>query len=307
MNEFDVKTDVLDTYGLQMTASSRSMNTMRYEMSQIRYSLFGLTMIPVRAYMLKKGVEMFNESRRLNNFGNTLIDISKKYLYAENQILTFSGALSNPAFDRNGQYGGHQGSPMNHWEDMAAIVRRYYPNYSDRQIQDLLSRLNGEGCGYVAMINTLFLRFKGREDEFERIFGFPMYVNGELNYDALVTDFYCAEDDPNSSGTDRADRERMFEEYCNERGIPVNVHNVEVTPENYNELVQNGEIVVRIRPLLMRDANGNLNGRNGGHAMTVTGVAEDGRLIVSSWGETYYIEPNWSDFEYIEFQQVTYQ
>lgn len=29
----------------------------------------------------------------------------------------------------------------------------------------------------------------------------------------------------------------------------------------------------------------------GGHAMSVTGVTSDGRMIVSSWGEKYYIAP----------------
>ena len=28
------------------------------------------------------------------------------------------------------------------------------------------------------------------------------------------------------------------------------------------------------------------------HFMTITGVTEDGRYIVSSWGEKYYIKPN---------------
>ena len=31
---------------------------------------------------------------------------------------------------------------------------------------------------------------------------------------------------------------------------------------------------------------------DGGHAMTVTGVTDDGKLIVSSWGNQYYIDPD---------------
>ena len=30
----------------------------------------------------------------------------------------------------------------------------------------------------------------------------------------------------------------------------------------------------------------------GGHAITVTGVTDDGKWIVSSWGKKYYIDPN---------------
>jgi len=33
----------------------------------------------------------------------------------------------------------------------------------------------------------------------------------------------------------------------------------------------------------------------GGHYVTITGVADDGRYIVSSWGEKYYIDPNQAD------------
>ena len=42
----------------------------------------------------------------------------------------------------------------------------------------------------------------------------------------------------------------------------------------------------------MYDENGNRYYIDGGHAITVTGITEDGRYIVSSWGEKYYINPS---------------
>lgn len=39
--------------------------------------------------------------------------------------------------------------------------------------------------------------------------------------------------------------------------------------------------------------------------MTVTGVTEDGRFIVSSWGKRYYIDPD-TDYNRLQFQQVRY-
>ncbi len=309
MNEFDVRTDVLMNYSSEFRTMSRRINNLRFELSSARSRLFGVSMLPVKAYLLLKNYELLSESRKLTNNGTTLQDIATKYISAENHILQFEGELSNPAFDDEGQYGGYQGSPRKNWREMAEIVRRYYPNMSDRQVRKLLSRLDSEGCGYVAMINTLFLRFKGREDEFERTFGFPMYVNGELNYDALVTDFYCAQDDPHSTGTLYDSREEMFEAYCRDHNIGVNVHNVQVTAENFNELRQNGEIVVGLRPLIMYDANGNrVVDVDSGHAMTVTGVSDDGRLIVSSWGRTYYLDRDLSVYSHhCDFQQVTYR
>jgi len=40
--------------------------------------------------------------------------------------------------------------------------------------------------------------------------------------------------------------------------------------------------------------------------MTVTGITDDGRYIVSSWGKVYYLDPstgtNWLDFEVIDYE-----
>ena len=66
-----------------------------------------------------------------------------------------------------------------------------YENLTDEQIQKLLEDYTGGGCGWVADANTLYAEFEGREDEFEKIFGFPMYdKNGEYNYDMLAIDYY---------------------------------------------------------------------------------------------------------------------
>lgn len=81
---------------------------------------------------------------------------------------------------------------------MADIVRKYYPGFSEDEVKDYLTKLQLEGCGYVTMINTIFNQFVGKEEEFEKTFGFSIYdENGELNYDAMVTDFYSAIDNHN--------------------------------------------------------------------------------------------------------------
>ena len=41
----------------------------------------------------------------------------------------------------------------------------------------------------------------------------------------------------------------------------------------------------------MRDDSGNVSTLGGGHFVTITGITDDGRYIVSSWGEKYYINP----------------
>ncbi len=118
---------------------------------------------------------------------------------------------SSKVFDDKGGYGGDQGDlNKNHrgvnifgWvigEDEAVydLVRSQpgYENYTDGQIADLLKKMNSEGCGYIAIINSLFVQYESDPDLFERRFGFPMYdENGEFNFNRLFIDFYCATDD----------------------------------------------------------------------------------------------------------------
>lgn len=67
-----------------------------------------------------------------------------------------------------------------------------YENYTDYQIHQMLSRLDEGGCTYASASNVIFNSFKGREAEFEKTFGFPMYKdNGQPNYNALLVDYYC--------------------------------------------------------------------------------------------------------------------
>lgn len=214
--------------------------------------------------------------------------------------------------------------------DLADIVRKYYPDFSDEEIEKYLEKLESEGCGYIALTNTLFKQYVGREDEFEKTFGFPMYdKNGDLNYDALVTDFYSSTDNHNEksflwwkwddvdesedksdiqgSGTTREKREYRWEKYLKEHNVDVDVKNVDITIDNYNKVSSKGDIVVGVSPVILYDCDGNeVYNEEGGHAMTVTGVTDDGMYKVSSWGKEYYIKPDDSVYNRMQFQQIMY-
>ena len=41
-------------------------------------------------------------------------------------------------------------------------------DYTDDQIKELFSKINSEGCGYVAMVNAIFVQYHGDADAFER-------------------------------------------------------------------------------------------------------------------------------------------
>ena len=309
MSEFEINTDVINGAAEGFNGDYRDLNNANFQILCVRCRLFGATMIPIRAHLAKLETQLLLRSRRVYRMSKKLSEISRRYENADGNAAQHTSTVSSPAFDDDGQYGGRQASPSEHWQDVADIVRKYHPDWSIKQIRKYLETLNSEGCGYVAMINTIFLYYNGREEEFEKTFGFPMYKDGDLNYDAMVTDFYCAKDDPNHSGTGWASRERMWESYCKEHGIDADVHNVNVTAKNFNEVSKNGQIVVGLSPVILYDKNGNcvFNDPDSGHAMTVTGVSEDGRLIVSSWGETYYLDKDLSVYtDHIDFQQVHY-
>lgn len=245
-----------------------------------------------------------------------LEEAAARYTELEERLKVPKTGEENPAYDEDGRYGGSQTAPLavfleekdETYQELCEIIRSHYPQYSDRQMEKLVRDLELEGCGYVALANTLFGQYVGREEQFAEIFGFPMYSSsGELNTDLLVMDLYCSEDDPEKTGTTREEREEIWETYLKKHGVPVDVRTVEVTADSYEELSWEGELIVGISPCVLFDSGGNkVLEAEGGHAVTVTGVTEDGMFRVSSWGMEYYIRPEDPVYERIQFQQVCY-
>lgn len=83
------------------------------------------------------------------------------------------------------------------------IIKKYYPKASMEDKELLLARVTESGCGYTAAVNVLMDSYRGREEEFERNFGYPMYKidhkTGSIkyNYEYLILEnflFVNAED-----------------------------------------------------------------------------------------------------------------
>ena len=57
--------------------------------------------------------------------------------------------------------------------------------------------------------------------------------------------------------------------------------------------LDNGKVtsVLILEGTEMYTDSGSTTTLDGGHYVTITGIADDGRYIVSSWGEKYYIDP----------------
>lgn len=84
------------------------------------------------------------------------------------------------------------------------------------------------------------------------------------------------------------------------------------------EAEKGNRVIISTHPVILEDARGRMVQMDGGHAMTVTGLTDDGRITVSSWGKKYYIDPENPDFReicpegecvadaYIQIQSVSF-
>ncbi len=234
--------------------------------------------------------------------------------------------------------GGDQNGPYTLWWKGAASDREYirdivhgyeeYADYSDEEVTQLLMKLNSEGCGYVAFANMIVDEYRRKEEEFERMFGFPLFlqdVNGDtyVDYNRLIIDLYCASDNHNEAGnlwkkydvydaaedlsaangrgTTPEDRIYRFERYMDAHGAKVEIDNIECDTGNVyqkcgEEAAKGNRVLISTCPVRLEDAEGEPAQMDGGHAMAVTGLTEDGKIEVSSWGEKYYITPEDTDY-----------
>lgn len=139
-----------------------------------------------------------------------------------------------------------------------------------------------------------------------------MYHNGDLNYDRLLVDYYAATDNHKKAwwggdvikssedesavkgnGTNADSRKYRTELYLSDKNVDVSItNNKKVTPDNFEKLSEDGYVIVSFHDGNLENEDGSTAQYIHGHAMTITGVTEDDRYIVSSWGETYYIDPN---------------
>jgi hypothetical protein len=247
-------------------------------------------------------------------------------------------------YDKYGRYGGMQHGPLQTPDRYDAIIEKYYPGlsvsqlwtifpptrtiwaenggqvsvidlflnpekYHSRRYEIFLMGIHYEGCEYVALVNTVFLQYIGREYEFEATFGFPLYVDGDFNYNALIVDFYASSGTADGSGLNAWKSEGIWEKYLADRGVEVDVTpSIKVTPQNFAEVSEKGEIFVEVFPvLLFNEDGGEEDNRKGGHAMVITGVTSEGYFIVSSWGKTYYVHPDDPRYIFINYAQVEYK
>ena len=320
--------------------------------------------------------KMQSYQRVLKEYKSFLELAHKKYLEldAVDFELKIEAGQTN-IFDGKNGYGGDQGDLAHNkngfkflwwvWgedKDIYDFVRRQegYENYSETQIHELIDKINVEGCGYVALVNTLFLEFPGSEAEFEKIYGFPMRdKDGNYNFNRMLIDIYCKTDDkdfltedsgknalicdilrdyqdnpakfeqdygvkydPESAtipdevsnailarydgevasykveGTTVYSQENRLLAYLHEKGVNADVNcssSSTMSIDSVKNTIESGTVVKLSlsKGTQFYDENGNVQKTlGGGHAVLITNVTDDGRYVISSWGNQYYVDPS---------------
>ena len=242
----------------------------------------------------------------VNKIKNLIASAIVYYINRPNAHTVEPYEVDNIVFDkdcRNGKYGGNQGSLWKRDAEQKQwiynnILKKNNPNLNlnSSELYSFYYKMNMTGCAYVALLNTVFVHFQGREEEFEKTFGYPMYdKNGNLNYDVLFADIYTTKysDGKTFEGLRPAEGEKLIERFLKDRGVNCDAKvTSNVSPENIDTLLYDGKQVI------IHYWDGNIYPADGGkahpitaHDMVITGVTEDGKYIVSSWGYKYYLDP----------------
>ena len=263
---------------------------------------------------LRELYELLNDPNANPEEIQALLDRLAKMTPEEIMSLVFN-------IDGERNYGSRQASPLYRFQDrdeaFVTFLQGLFPEKNLAEIEDFLATFNSVGCGYAAAVNTIFVQFANRPDEFERIFGFPMYRvdsagNIQLNFDFLMVDLYhnnsCRE-------AGRGMRPYVLVNYLAERGVTVNVTNDRFPISDIEEALQNQNAHIQIvveqwNPVILRNMDGTVrqNSPKAGHAVVVTGIKDDGRLIVSSWGLQLILDP--ADYELegtLDFEVITFE
>lgn len=227
-------------------------------------------------------------------------------------------------------------------EELQKVVKAHFPIMEDEDVKAFLYRLDREGCGYVSMINSLFDAYAEKPDTFREIFGFSMYdIDGTLNFNRVLVDLYCQMDNHNEDrfgffswdtynpiedqkkldedkdgvfewtskpcGNNQDKMKYRWETYCKRYGIKADVQiEVPVTPKNFLKYARKGSVSILSSDFTMYSEDGKATHVKNGHFMTITDVTEDGKYVVSSWGEKYYLNPD--DIKgFVHYQLIRYK
>ena len=136
---------------------------------------------------LKYGWSLDNQDSFLNSsafteIGNILID-------------EFDGDLSKVSDILTGAFSRVPLSAYNDKEVVNYIISKY--DYDEYESWRILDSMNNVGvCDYASFTSSILSEFKNKPEEFQKIFGFPMYVENDgklvINDEMLMADIYIS-------------------------------------------------------------------------------------------------------------------
>ena len=221
MSRFYVKSDRLDSDSVIMEHHSTALIYLADEIRGVDLSCLSDSIEDrIRQTVMALGASTEWGAHVMKSLSAGLGDLSRLYRDTEYRLLgRESGEVGifdpegskhgdTDVFDDDGMYGGNQGYFQTVDDDFCDWVREH-PGFEDMtndEIKAMMRQLSASGCNWTAAGNMIFAEFDGREQEFEDLFGFPMYdESGEFNYGMLISDifltthgmYYFGEDDIN--------------------------------------------------------------------------------------------------------------
>lgn len=170
-----------------------------------------------------------------------------------------------------------------------------------------------EDGGVTALAIEMVCSYESRQDEFREKYGVDLGSydqNGNFNYNddailAVINEINVNHDsndvvtfDDSRDGLTPSAQENHIKAYLKAHGMDTNNISYEAKSSMSNSAIQNSLNEGKVTSVLvlegteMRDDSGNVSTLGGGHYVTITGITDDGRYIVSSWGGKYYIDPS---------------
>lgn len=171
-----------------------------------------------------------------------------------------------------------------------------------------------EEYGATALTNQVLSTYEGNEEAFEEEYGVPLYQKGDRTRynpaaqqavldrhknESVVTEY--------SDGLNYLTFENRMQHYMKSRDIPMSSHQ-EIAPSTEsvkNYLDQGKSISILEGDFTLYNEDGSVAQPDvGGHWMTITGVTDDGRYVVSSWGGKYYLKPDELNWQIVEVTDI---
>ncbi len=171
-----------------------------------------------------------------------------------------------------------------------------------------LDLMRTQGCGYINITNTICDIYKDKPEEFEEIYGYPLYYEDEngdkiYNFETIVTDLFLrnhknlqeekyfysigfATEEPISM-------EKALKTLVPELNFEVKVMSRDCSIDTYKEYMEEGNYqyaYIAVHSFELRPCN-NTEEENfvatGGHWMPIIGVNENNHYIVASVGKPW--------------------